>query len=668
MTYADALRSPTAAPGLAPARPPRDGLFAVAVGLAVILAVVLTGGPFVDAPFNDDWSYAMTVRRLVDTGHLHYNGWATASLVAQAYWGAAWVAAAEAIARGLHCGPPPLFEVLRASTMPLAAAAVSLIYLLGRRAGLAVGTATLAALVVGWSPVYVPMAGSFMTDAPGLFCTMAALYALVRAAEADSPGSALRWLAVGVVVGGVGGTGRQIVWVVPLAVGPYVAWVRRGEPRFVAAAASGWVAVLGGAVATVAWFNRQPLTVPEPSPVSDLVRAVAGPVHFAANVTGLGLTLAWITLPGLWPAVVRRTPGRRGLGLAVAMLVAWSALLVARHHAAVTDIAAHVTPRHPAVTNPDPGHLWPVALPPWTGNTVDTDGVMPGVVVGGKRPVVLTGPIRLAIAVVVYTAVALLLVDLARWATDGGPPAWAAAADRVLRPPVGGVTVPALGLFAVAYLCLLLPRSARNSAFDRYLLPLMPCLLIPVLRLHLPVARRTVATAGAWAMLAGYALYAIATTQEINGLTRAMNVAAARLAAGGVPRTAVHGGFEFDSWTQLLVAGHRNDPRIHPRWYYRRRTGATPAVHPEYLLAASPASDSLDSEPTAFGDVPYFSLVPPFHRHVYINRYTDPWWLDPARAATRPAERPDTGLSDSTLPPDYDAPDSPVPPGASRDR
>jgi hypothetical protein len=37
--------------------------------------------------------------------------------------------------------------------------------------------------------------------------------------------------------------------------------------------------------------------------------------------------------------------------------------------------------------------------------------------------------------------------------------------------------------------------------------------------------------------------------------------------------------------------------------------------------------------------VPYISYLYPFHRQIFIDAYADPWWLNPRKAATRPADR-----------------------------
>jgi hypothetical protein len=643
--------------------PPRDGRNALLVGAAVLLAILLTW-PFADAPFNDDWSYAFTVRDLLKTGSLHYNGWASASLVAQAYWGAAWCKAF-----GFS------FAVLRLSTVPLAVAAASLCYGVARRAGLRPSMAVFAALLLGWSPLFLPVAATFMTDGPGLFLTLASLYLLIRAADADSPGAALGWLVAGMAVGGVGGTGRQIVWAVPLAVGPYAAWTRRRELAFAIATAVCWVAVLGGAVWTIRWFNRQMLTIPEPSPISDVRLAIHKPVHYVGSVIALVLTIAWVILPVTWPLVRGALAGRRRQLVAGAVFVALCGFVTIRHVEAARDARAH----H-AAPSPDAGHLWPYALAPWLPNTLDFRGVMDGSEIGGVRPVTLPVPVRLAFAIAVFAIVAMAIACLVgRLLNDDRTPTTpasevprrpgsngplAAALRFLVHPPPRQFALPAMTLFAAAYLALLLPRSARDMTFDRYVLPLMPALAVPLLLMAQRQGDRRPPRA-AWALLAIYALYAVATTQEVTALARARNAAADRLLAAGVPATAIHASFEFDAITQLQQVGWINDPRIHPRWAYHRRTGPTPAVVPLYTLEMQPTEMS---EPTSFGSVSYWSLMPPFRRQVSIDRYRDAWWTVPALAATRPAGTVRYGLPDAALPADYDAPDTPAPPGVHDER
>ena len=612
MTTGDTAAGDLTADG--PVRPGRDVRNAVGVALAVVAAVLLTG-PVVNAPFNDDMSYAMTVKRLVETGHLTYNGWASASLIAQAYYGAIWVKLF-----GFS------FTVLRLCVIPLAAAAVAMCYLLARRAGLAPKGAVFAALLLGWSPVFLPIASTFMTDAPGMFCMFLALYALARAGESPNLRAALAWLAVGTVVAGVGGTGRQIVWVVPLAVAPYLAWVRRREMAFVAAAAVAWVAVFATAVLTVRWFNHQMYTIPEAAPMSDLKRGLHSPVHFTANVLGLGLTLVWLAVPAAG-VVVRRVRGRWAV-LSAVLLAMVAVALFARHHSVARDAARHHVAEHR-----DPAFLYPSALPPWMPNTLEYNGVMGPFEVGGDRPIVFPLAARVAISVVVFGLTCLMVGGAAKWVTThGGPRAAVGRGVRaVLYPDRRRILLPAAGLFALAYLVLLLPRSARdmNRTYDRYLLPLLPCLAVPLLLAGQRDRPGRAVGPVAWGLLGLYAGFGIALNQDVSALLRARTAATDRLEAAGIPRAQIQGGFEYNFWTQMLLSGYINDHRLHPRSAFRAGYVQTPDLRPRYVVNAS---HTPDAEPTRFGSVRYTSFLPPFRRELFIDQYTDPAHWDPARA------------------------------------
>src|SRR5690348_9921925 len=47
--------------------------------------------PFLEMGVNDDWSYTYTAREFLTTGHITYNGWATAMLGPQVFWAALFI-------------------------------------------------------------------------------------------------------------------------------------------------------------------------------------------------------------------------------------------------------------------------------------------------------------------------------------------------------------------------------------------------------------------------------------------------------------------------------------------------------------------------------------------------------------------------------------------------
>ena len=157
----------------------------------------------------------------------------------------------------------------------------------------------------------------------------------------------------------------------------------------------------------------------------------------------------------------------------------------------------------------------------------------------------------------------------------------------------------------------------------RYLLPILPVVATIFLlwfqadnlanrmlhRLVMPLS---------WALLAVFASYAIASTQDLWALAQARATAAKRLEAAGVHRTAIDAGFEYNSWTQLLISGRMNSRWVvNPPNAYDASLGQTPSVVPLYRLEYEPTPETSGSQ---FGSVPYFSFLPPFHKRVSIDR------------------------------------------------
>jgi len=131
-----------------------------AVGTVTIAALVGVGGDF---PLSDDWSYAYTTRELCTTGELHFLPWTGASLLLQAWYGAA-------LCRLFGFS----FTVLRISTLVLAATGVVGLVLLLRQLGARGTTLALATALFALNPLYVNLAFTFMTDVP---FTVAAVWA-----------------------------------------------------------------------------------------------------------------------------------------------------------------------------------------------------------------------------------------------------------------------------------------------------------------------------------------------------------------------------------------------------------------------------------------------------------------------------------------------------------
>jgi hypothetical protein len=485
------------------------------------------------------------------------------------------------------------FNCVRFSTIPFALGAVGLCYLLVRRAGLQAPAAVFVTLLFGLSPLFLPLSVSFMTDVPSLFFMFASFYALFRAARESVDVRGYGWLALGVAMGFIGGTARQVVWLVPLIVLPYLAWVRR-KTWVGFTSIMTWVFVLTATAGVMGWFNRQPYAIPQPTMISELALAIKSPSWELNAMARLLLMLLLMSLPAAIPLVLRASleiwRGTRALKIAVALLFLGLTITLLIH------------PSYASI--------------PWVSNTLNWEGINGSAPLPG-RPIVLTRPIRALAAVGVYVASLILLVKLAN--TRGLP---RRAFNLVVKPSDDQFALAAVSLFSIAYLALVVLRSVHFDVFDRYLLPILPWtatgLLIwfesedrdrPLMKRAMPVA---------WALLAVLALYAITSTRDFWALARARVSATRELEAAGVPRTAIDGGFEYNAWTELTFNG-----RINSRWVvnppgaYRPTLSQTPSVVPVYRLEYAPTSETTPSE---FGSVGYFSFLPPFHKRVSIDR------------------------------------------------
>lgn len=555
------------------------------VCLAVLVAEIFFVWPFADIAYGDDVAYSHMAFLLSRTGHLVFNGWEAAMMVQQAYWGALFIKLF-----GFS------FLSIRLSTVPFAVGVVAFCYLLARRAGLRSVMASFVTLLLALSPLYLPLAVSYMTDVPALFFFFLSFYAFVCVAENSGDVRGYGWIILGIVSGLLGGSTRQYVWFVPLVVLPYLAWIRQKDVRFASACLAGWLISIGCVAGMTSWFNRQLYIVPTPSLLSEFKLAAKRPASEIEMSARLLLMLLLMCLPAALPLVLRSLTNTWNDGRGRKLLV--SVLLLA----VMSAIAIHPS----------------LASIPWVASTLNWEGINGDAPLPG-RPIVLTRPIRAVIALAVYVTVCILAAEVTKIPEVTGR-LW-----RTFRAPKETeFAFAAMCLVSLVYFCVTVLRAVEFNIFDRYLVPLIPCAAITLLRpfeTQNPdtklILRRTMPFA--WGLLAILGLYAILTTQDYWSLAQARVVATRRLEAGGVPRTAIDAGMEYNGWTQLMVNGQLNWQWVkNPPGAYRPGFGITPEVVPLYRLEYAPLPS--ETVPTAYGTVPYFSLLPPFHKQVSIDR------------------------------------------------
>ncbi len=576
-----------------------DRLYSV-IGALLVAACVLGAVPVLEMGVNDDWSYTYIARELASSGHLIYTGWAVPMIGLQAWWAALLIKLF-----GFS------FTLVRLSTLPFAVGCALLLYRLARYAGLNPSFALFGALVVALSPLFIPLAASFMTDIPAFFFWLACVYCGTRAVQANSALRASGWIAATAAVGVGGGTVRQLVWGAPLLLLPCVAWIRRKDRALVAATALLWCVAALAIAMCLHWYQAQPYARPETYsgglfPSLDLLREAA------EALLELGVTCLLLILPILSIHLAGwRNSLRAPLALALGLLIS--------------------------------GALWGAVL--WVfdgdlllGNIITANGILyPGTEAMGFKPEILARPVRGLLALALFGSAgvsAAVLLESLRRRLKGPTPAASFPAQAGVPPArlFAFLYVPLSIIYALA----ILYRDLNDGAlFDRYVIPLLPALVVPLLW-HYQKIRQAPPALG-WVAIGLFALYGVATTHDYLAAGRARLQAASSLTSAGIPRTRITAGLEYDGWTELEQSGHVNDERIRiPPRAYRPQQGRryavsppywfwdeTPSIEPRYFVLYSPLPGLLDSP---FPPARYTTWLPPFHRQVFTQMAPQERW------------------------------------------
>src|SRR6267378_993327 len=133
----------------------RNQLLDLALLVMIFAVSIVVVNPLGDFPLDDDWSFARTVKGLVEHGDWRPTGWTSPTLITQSLWGAIFCVAA-----GFS------FNALRFSTLTLALVGILGVYVLfiiNIRDRL---LAVTAALTLAFNPIYYVLSNTFMTDVP----------------------------------------------------------------------------------------------------------------------------------------------------------------------------------------------------------------------------------------------------------------------------------------------------------------------------------------------------------------------------------------------------------------------------------------------------------------------------------------------------------------------
>jgi Dolichyl-phosphate-mannose-protein mannosyltransferase len=541
---------------------------------AAVLVCVGLSNPFNEAGFNDDWSYARVAMKLAQIGRMQYNGWGSPILLFQSFWALPWI-------RAFGFSMP----VLQVAMIPVSIGFTLLVYATGRAIGLSRELAAFASIATGTSPLFVPFAASFMTDVPGCFFSMLCIYAAIRSVQVDNGRAAARWLWAVVAAGVVGGANRQIVWIAPVVLIPYLFWVRRADAGFRrhAVVAYGGLAVV---ILAILHFFSQPYG-PLQLSRAELVSVFRDDLGKAVNLLA---SLALVTVVTAMPAfaclvsLVRRVPRLSALATILTLVPLTFGLII------FTGLVAPF------------------------GNCILS---WAGIVTEGQewfrtKPASLGPLLRIALS-----ALAILCAVIAiSWVVGNGKSALAGKHGHVLH---------VFAFFSLGYMVLVLPGALLGFAFDRYMMPIFPLVMLVILTefarygRHVPMA--------AWCCLVLLCGYGIVTTHDYYAAVRARVTAAHAMERKGIGRDRISAGFEFDGWTELEHSEYVSVVQYqdlfaddHAKGFWFWFWNHTPNLRPDYVVL-----NWSFPEPVSGGElkVNFRAWTPPFRRSAIVWKRSD---------------------------------------------
>jgi hypothetical protein len=495
-----------------------------------VLVCDLISQPYTTIGIADDGPYILMAHTLATTGHLVYNGWAAPMLGWQLYLGAAFVKLFG-----------PSFSAVRGSTIFVAIALAFILQRTFARAGLSDFNATLGTLALVLSPLYLMLSVTYMTDIYGLFAIVICLYGCIRALQASTTNATIGWLVFAVATNAIFGTSRQTGWLGILTLVPCTLWLLRTSStkntlrdnrRILLAGVFANILGVLFIFGCMLWLKRQPYIVPEELLPGDftLFNSFRQLVYTCIDVPFLLLPLMVVFLPKL-------RDGRRRV-LTVLSIVAVLYILIAIH---------------------DRNLKQNLMLLPARGDWVTVYGIY-RTLNHGQGPKFLNTPTQIFLTVVCIGGLFGVIASLfsrplaaSTPLTPSAPAAPSAVSGNLSWHQLFVLLAP----FTIVYILLLIPRAAKGTIFDRYLLEVLIVAILCLVRYYQERygPRLPLAASIAIAVLAAYGVVITYNTFDLN---RARVALAAELNANGVPDTAIDNGWDYNLGVELQHANHIN--------------------------------------------------------------------------------------------------------------
>jgi hypothetical protein len=519
-----------------PSLPRRIPAWPLPLLVLIWTVMAVAAWPAGEFPLNDDWSYSLPVRSILQEGRLTLSGWTSMPLIAQVAWGA------------LFCAPFGFsYLALRLSTLVLGFLGLAATYGFAREAGASRKAGVFAALALAVNPVFFLLANTFMTDVPFLSTAMISLFLLARGMNTSKPSL----LASGILAAAAATLIRQAGLVIPVAFCVAFLWKNRPlSRRTILLSACSLAAV---AVPLLIYNRLLDLTGSTPALYHAKTTELAARLHaplssacfWAGNVASSAVYLGLFLLPVL--LAIPRPPTEHQI----------------RHHVTTILLALTATALLILTGHPMPlfgNILYNLGLGPIRLHDVHTLGLPHWPTAPSWMPLLLT---FVALLSALYALPRLVL--------------------QFRKAPVEHR--PALILAIVASVLYLAPL-AMIGMFDRYLLLLIPLLgSVTCAGTDIPDRHASpVFQSAAVLVLLSFLTFSVCATRDCFAWNRARWTAARELMdKQHIPSTRIDGGFEFNG----LYGYHHAAPDGSSRPTGRKRSWWW-VRDDEYILAMGP--------------------------------------------------------------------------------
>jgi 4-amino-4-deoxy-L-arabinose transferase-like glycosyltransferase len=499
----------------------------IIAGFVVVLVVVSPARAY---PMYDDWAYAQATRNLANGLFVHHDWIVATALVPQA------LGALMSSVFGFS------FTTLTIVGIGFGLLGVVSMYLLLRQVRISPGISLLGAATLGLNPMYVLLSYSFMTDIPFVALVALASLLLMRGLGGEGEG----WLWLGSIAVTLAYLTRQHGILLAVGALGYLWWSRQWSWR---RAAGVGILPLAAFVAYTLWENSQPMRLE----LYLEAQMQAGLPMWSAPWFGSRLQmLTWVlAITGLSVAPVLRPPRRLILALVIC-----AALLAVQVRSVVAG----------------------VSLFPENGSVIDHTGFS---MFGYNSAPVLAEWVWTGAGFVGAALASLQLAHLIEraiaWLRSRG---WQHRAE----------SHPILMLYASGTMMAVAIFSLTPFVFDRYILPILPLLVVCALRgrsAQLEVRdierRETRAYKVArWAGVGALAVFSLVALRDYKEHAGARWAAGEGLLANGVTARQIYAGIEWMNW-HLYEEGVRNVRASGD--YTHAGSPASALVDPVYVLS-----------------------------------------------------------------------------------